>query len=265
MGAFICPQGHSSDAGDYCDVCGAPIGVATAASTAAAAPPPSPPKAPLSSLSLATKACPNCHASNSEDSLFCEDCGYDFTTGQLPAPVEPPPPGTLAPPPVPPVAAPATVTAPPAGAVPGLPSDLMSDWVAELWVDPDWYASEGTDAPDPCPSSGLPKVISLPVRGALIGRTSKSRTINPEIEAGADSSVSHRHAQLTLDAGRWYVEDLDSTNGTYAAPAGGPLPTTSLVPGQRHELKDNERIYVGAWTRLVIRKATAAEKPAPAP
>jgi len=28
--------------------------------------------------------CPNCQAPNSPDALFCEACGYDFTTGTLP-------------------------------------------------------------------------------------------------------------------------------------------------------------------------------------
>ena len=54
MGAYICPQGHSSDAGDYCDVCGSPIGVATAASTAASSP--TPPTPAPSVLNLSTKA-----------------------------------------------------------------------------------------------------------------------------------------------------------------------------------------------------------------
>ena len=34
----------------------------------------------------------------------------------------------------------------------------------------------------------------------------------------------------------------------------GSVPTTPVTPGQRTELADDDRIYVGAWTRLVIRK-----------
>ena len=50
---------------------------------------------------------------NPADALFCEECGYDFTTGQLPAP-------------------PPRRRCPTAGA----------DWVAELWIDPDWFAHQ---------------------------------------------------------------------------------------------------------------------------
>ncbi len=31
--------------------------------------------------------CPNCGADNSVDALFCENCGYDFTTGTMPRPL----------------------------------------------------------------------------------------------------------------------------------------------------------------------------------
>ena len=37
-------------------------------------------------------------------------------------------------------------------------------------------------------------------------------------------------------------------------------PTEPLAPGQRVEIDRDDRIYVGAWTRLVIRQATASEK-----
>ncbi len=73
----VCPAGHASLAQDYCDVCGLPIDSANAPS--AAAPP------PVSvSQRAGRQACPNCGADNSVDALFCENCGYDFTTGTMP-------------------------------------------------------------------------------------------------------------------------------------------------------------------------------------
>jgi hypothetical protein len=30
---------------------------------------------------------------------------------------------------------------------------------------------------------------------------------------------------------------------------------TPIAPGQRVELEDDDRIYVGAWTRIVVRHA----------
>jgi hypothetical protein len=132
------------------------------------------------------------------------------------------------------------------------------EWVAEVWVDPDWYADQDSD--DPCPSPGLPVVVPLRTQSLLIGRHSRSRNINPEIECSADVGVSRRQAQLTTDGQRWWVEDLQSSNGTYVGAASEPLPTDALPPGQRRELALDDRIYVGAWTCIVVRRATPEEQ-----
>ncbi len=42
----------------------------------------------------------------------------------------------------------------------------------------------------------------------LIGRSSEAIPL-------ADHTISRRHCELTPDAGRWYISDLDSANGTY--------------------------------------------------
>jgi pSer/pThr/pTyr-binding forkhead associated (FHA) protein len=102
--------------------------------------------------------------------------------------------------------------------------------------------------------------VPLTVKSVLVGRTSQSRSIHPEIDCSDDAGVSRRQAQLTTDGTRWWVEDLQSSNGTYVGPASGPLPTRPLLPGQRQELADDDRIYVGAWTRVVLRRATQEEK-----
>jgi FHA domain/zinc-ribbon domain len=268
MPTYTCPDGHTSQSGDYCDVCGLPIqgsagssaagsAVGSAAGSSAAPsslPPPlpgsagpragSPPLAsPASSLSLdtpaaATRTCPNCSTDNPADALFCENCGYDFTTGQLPRPLAPP---DLA----------------SAQGVPPPAPDGTVDWVAEVWIDPDWYAAQGVT--DPLPSAGEPAVVPLAERTVLVGRTSTSRNIHPQIDCSADSGVSRRHAQLSTDGQRWWVEDLQSSNGTYVGGAGEPLPTTPVPPGQRVELADDDRVYVGAWTRIVVRRAAPGE------
>ena len=135
---------------------------------------------------------------------------------------------------------------------------IAVEWVAEVWVDPDWYESQESE--DPCPSPGLPVVIPLAAKSVLIGRPSTSRNIHPDIDCTGDSGVSRRHAQLNTDGQRWWVEDLQSSNGTYVGPASGPLPTDPLPPGQRREVSEDDRIYVGAWTRLVVRRATPEER-----
>jgi hypothetical protein len=132
------------------------------------------------------------------------------------------------------------------------------DWVAEVWVDPDWYAEQASE--EPCPSPGLPVVVPLPAQSLLIGRVSKSRNIHPDIDCTSDAGVSRRQAQLTTDGQRWWVEDLQSSNGTYVAAASASLPTDPIPPGQRRELGPDDHIYVGAWTCIVVRHATPEER-----
>jgi FHA domain len=273
MSGATCPSGHASTSTDYCDVCGAPM-TAVAAASAAAVPAASVP-APESS---ACEVCANCQTENVPGALFCERCGYDFTTGALPrvASLDLGPAagasggsagvaasgreaaGSAAP------GATAAVTAGSAapGATGSAPTPLAPavpfEWVAEVWVDPDWYAAQ--DCTEPCPSPGLPTATPLTLRTLLIGRESRSRNIHPEIDCGEDIGVSRLQAQLSTDGSRWWIDDMQSSNGTYIGQDGGPLPTRPLIPGQRHELAEGERVYVGAWTRVVLRRATDEEK-----
>lgn len=253
MTAATCPNGHASASTDYCDVCGAPIG-GVAAPTATM---------PAGGLggglgggpgADARQTCPNCQTENRGTALFCEGCGYDFTTGAMPRRVAPDLAGGTGA--VGPGAAGAATVVPPGPLAPAVPLE----WVVEVWVDPDWYALQ--DTTEPCPSPGLPATVPLRVRSVLVGRTSRSRNIHPEIACEADIAVSRRHAQVTTDGTRWWVEDLGSANGTFVGPASGPLPTKPLVVGQRRELAEDDRVYLGAWTRLVVRRATDEEKAA---
>jgi hypothetical protein len=238
-----CPEGHETTADDWCDVCGAPM--TTAAPPVDSTPPPPPADAPTGPQPAvpATQRCPNCDAEVPGDALFCEECGCDFTTGALPPPRDPATADSL------------SIDIPPVAPTPG-PGPAA--WVAEIWIDPDWYAVQESD--DPCPSAGTPTVVPLRERSALVGRTSISRSIHPQIDCASDTGVSRRHAQLTTDGQRWWVEDLQSANGTFVGSAGGALPTEALTAGQRRELADDERLYLGAWTRIVVREATPDER-----
>lgn len=245
MSTVLCPNGHQSTSTDYCDVCGSPIESAAA-----------PASAPTPAVAATTTTCPHCGAPASSLALFCETCGYDFTTGSLPAGADPTPAvATTAPSAVVTPAPPAPDPAPPALPTPA--PDGQDSWVAEIWVDPDWYAAQQPE--DPMPSAGLPGLVPLRERSVLVGRPSVSRNIQPAVDCGTDSGVSRRHCQLNTDGQRWWVEDLQSANGTYVSRAGDPLPTVPIPAGQRRELEDGDRLYLGAWTRIVIRTALPGE------
>ena len=276
MSVNTCPNGHQSESTDYCDTCGAPIGASSGAgassrgsSTGASSTPASGSPAASTATTATTQPCPNCEQVNTADALFCEACGYDFTTGTMPRPT-----ARAADPAAP--TNPLDLGAPPlttsSGRDAGVPDSVAPDsvapdsvapavqfeWVAEVWVDPDWYA--GQESEEVCPSPGLPMVVPLRAQSLLIGRRSVSRNIHPDIECSADVGVSRRQAQLTTDSQRWWVEDLQSSNGTYVGPASGPLPEDAIPPGQRRELAQDDRIYLGAWTRIVVRRATPEER-----
>jgi FHA domain len=252
-----CPQGHTSSTDDFCDVCGAPMGQGdvhpTTPPTAAlpSLPPVAPPSAstPARLTSASPQPCPHCSATNPADVLFCEDCGYDFATGQLP-PVS--------------ISDPASGSVVSSQRVPVEPANLSGvEWVAEIWVDPDWFTNQ--QAEGTCPTSGLPTVVPLRGTPLLIGRRSRGRNIEPEIDCASDAAISHRHAELTRNGERWSVKDLGSTNGTYVGSPRGIYPHDPLPPHRPRELADDERIYLGAWTRVVVRKAIDAEKVGAAP
>mgnify|MGYP001191485618 CR=1 FL=1 len=258
---MICPSGHESAATDYCDVCGTALSPAPTSDAASAAPAHDAPEAsaespavtPAASGSVGTSSsdCPHCGAGNLPDALFCEACGYDFTTGAVPASerVEAlPTPAELAPPiPASDMSAEAANPAP----------ENPEAWVAEVWIDPQWYASQSS--PDPLPSAGPPRVVPLRHTSLLIGRASQSRGINPDVDCGVDNGVSRRHAQLTTDGSRWWIEDLDSSNGTFVSDVVGELPTTEIARRTKVELGPDTRIFLGSWTRVVVRRADPGE------
>lgn len=377
MSSF-CPNGHHSDSADYCDTCGTPMGAGTTGGSVpgggVAAPTPPVPSAPPAAGSgsppptaampagsaaggpggpvvPATRPCPHCGATNEVDDLFCEACGYDFTTGTPPMevratrssldlgeepdapepapsgldlaaaaeapvlpsgaeaqpepepepepepaaepaaepdpgpaaepaprqasavpmplaepapgapPVAPPSPPAAEPPPVPMPAA-----APPAGVAAERrrplyrpPSQQSApDWVVEIWIDPEWYAVQRSE--HDCPSPDVPDVVPVRGRTALVGRPSATRNVHPDVDCGSDTGVSRRHAQFTSDGRRWWIEDLGSANGTYVGSAGAALPVDPIDVGRKVEVDAADRMYVGAWTRLVIRPATDSER-----
>jgi hypothetical protein len=245
MSAVSCPNGHQSADQEWCDTCGAPIsatptnaapaapGAAVGAGSKAASATPAPGGG---GTTPPPEACPHCSTLNPVSALFCESCGYDFTTGQAPEPMPTPEPV------VEPTSAPAA-----------------TGWLLVVEVDPEWFALKGELADQPCPPATT-RTVPLVAHASLVGRSSQSKNVHPEIALDNDTGVSRRHAQFvtTADGAGLSVIDLSSTNGTYVVESGqSPSALTEpIVVGESVELRDGDRVYVGAWSRLTVRRST---------
>lgn len=189
--------------------------------------------------------CPNCSAELDAGSRFCEVCGYDPSTGSLPqAPIVRPaidPLRTPEPPPAP-------VMPPPPPAQPGVPGAVRL--VAVITADRPYYDSNHVSEVQ-FPLGVPPRAIELPAGPVSIGRRSRSRGTEPNIDLAGppeDPAVSHTHASLLpSDDGRWELVDHGSTNGTYVNEEPQPVPVNQPVP-----LSPGDRIYLGAWTRITL-------------
>jgi hypothetical protein len=224
---YTFPKGHPSTADDYCDECGAKIGGTMAfpvppplPATTGALPVTAPMPVVAASSTPTGTPCPNCGTPRTGNWRFCEDCGYDHTTGKVPVIDVPPP-------------------VPKAG-----------QWTATIFADREYFHANAIDGVD-FPPSSQDRTLILPAPQARIGRKSTSKGTDPEIdlsEAPLDPGVSHSHALLTLSVdGVWLVSDLGSTNGTYINDEPKPL-----TAGQSRALVDGDRVHVGAWTTIAM-------------
>ncbi|MFI6350776.1 FHA domain-containing protein [Streptomyces sp. NPDC050560] len=86
-----------------------------------------------------------------------------------------------------------------------------------------------------------------------IGRRRHSTGDTPDIDLSVppeDPGVSHQHALLVAQPdGSWAVVDQNSTNGTTVNGAEEPIQPFVPVP-----LQDGDRVHVGAWTTITVRR-----------
>jgi FHA domain len=255
-----CPNGHQSTDPEWCDTCGAPLGTpaagvasGSASGSGPAASGSAPSAAPISGVTVGvgkpgvTINCPSCGDTNAESNLFCESCGLDFVTGQVPTPPSPP---ATAPDPVLPAAAPAAI-APPVD--PG--TDL--GWTVTLAVDTEWFAAKGEGIGTP--PSRAERVQELRHSPLVIGRT-RSAGASPGIVIDDDHGISRRHAEVTHDPATdsWSITDLGSTNGTFVVTSHAEIQASMspVTPNTPTPLSESDRVFVGAWTRVTIARTT---------
>ena len=215
MTTYACPKGHASETDDFCDTCGAKIGGAAEVTSA-------PPV--VDTPATGGALCPNCGTPQAGTTRFCEDCGYDHTTGKVP------------------LLTPTSPAAPAPGPGP------VSGWTATIEADRAYFDANAIEGAD-FPADTGRHVIGLPSPQARIGRRSSSKGTQPEIDlSDSDPGVSHNHALLTLSVdGAWLVSDLGSTNGTYLNDESRPL-----TAGDSRTLKDGDQVHVGGWTTITL-------------
>ncbi|WP_231861405.1 FHA domain-containing protein [Frankia alni] len=124
-------------------------------------------------------------------------------------------------------------------------------WEAIVEAEREYYDS-GDDHRVPFPTFYPRRVFALAGAQMLVGRRSESRGIHPDIDlsgAPEDPGISRSHALFEqLPDGGYAVRDPGSTNGTRLNDEPDPI-----EPGQPVPLRDGDRVYLGAWTRITLR------------
>ncbi len=162
--------------------------------------------------------CPNCKHWNEPGARFCEECGTELPEEQAAAPV---------------------VSVRPAVATDSVPAIV-----------------ESTDVP-PIPQQDLTPIDSQPIvpyqgprlvldstgsifklgDATVIGREDPS--IQIDLDGYPDAKyVSHRHAQIIKMNGKFYVEDLGSSNFTW-------VNEIKLIKGQSEPLEQDDKLKLG--------------------
>jgi len=166
-------------------------------------------------------ACPSCGASIQSDATFCGQCGSnlapvtdepDITIAQT---------GPVATPPPPPVA--------PVAKTPVTATRLQTQLARLLHVQTN-------------------TLLELPAQLNVIHIGKPNDQIPPDVDVSGfpDSDVVSRiHADIRIEAGVYYIEDIGSSNGTYVNH--NPLP-----PGDRHRLRTGDRIALGKGDKVTF-------------
>ncbi|MFD5570873.1 FHA domain-containing protein [Streptomyces cadmiisoli] len=148
----------------------------------------------------------------------------------------------------------------PGGAQPPRPGapQRPSTWTATIGPDRDYFmAMMHRSGPEAAglnlPAYSPEQQRTLSGNQITIGRRRHSTGDTPDIDLAVppeDPGVSHQHAVLVQQPdGSWAVVDQNSTNGTTVNGSEDPIQPFVPVP-----LQDGDRVHVGAWTTITIRR-----------
>ena len=133
-----------------------------------------------------------------------------------------------------------------------------ASWTAVIAPDRDYFLAMMQRSGPEANGLNLPAYspeqrVALSGNQITVGRRRHSTGESPDIDLSVppeDPGVSHQHAVLVRQPdGSWAVVDQNSTNGTTLNGAEDPIQPYVPVP-----LKDGDRVHVGAWTTLTIRR-----------
>ncbi len=215
---------------DYCNSCGAAITAPDAALSSNTSELTAPRVGEAELTDGVPGVCPNCTTVRKPGEDYCEVCGLEFKTGEMPAPPPPPRP------------------------VEAVPERGQGSWHAVVATDRPFFDGFRTeqDSDVVFPEGVAPREVVLEGGTVVIGRRRSADDESPAIDLSGpsgDPCVSRRHAMLVAQAdGTWAVTDTHSTNGTWLNGAATPLP-----PGEPVQLHDGDRIFVGAFTVITMR------------
>jgi pSer/pThr/pTyr-binding forkhead associated (FHA) protein len=175
--------------------------------------------------------CRSCGQANLEGSMFCENCGAKLEATPVVAPPVAPPVQPSPPP-------------PPANIVPEKPAPIQPPVApaSAPAAQPPVVAMAGISGRILIQSANVSLNIPQGKTVILIGREDPVSGIFPEIDldpyGGQEAGVGRKHAQMTVNAGQVFIEDLDSVNGTV-------LNRQRLTPRQPQPVKNGDEIRIG--------------------
>ncbi|MEC4803920.1 MAG: FHA domain-containing protein [Jaaginema sp. PMC 1079.18] len=199
-----------------------------------------------------TTACPSCGNTVQADASFCGQCGFNLAQSSSEGDTSLPPDSeesSATSPPLPtinvhetesessatpnPTPVPVNLAKPPQSSQPSTPpvaaTQLQSPSALLLHV------QTNTE-------------IELPQHSPVIHIGKPGAAIPPDVDVSGfpDSSIVSRvHADIRLEEGIYYIEDVGSSNGTY-------VNHTPLVVGNRHRLRAGDRIALGKEDKVTF-------------
>lgn len=209
-------------------------------------------------LPIAT-SCPNCGAAVQTDATFCGQCGFNLKSsaelgGGIPIPnLVPDVPLLIVPDPL--------VSLEPVAGVPEMPPTVVNP------PPPEPLTAPVIPIPPPAntPVAETSNKTQLQIQTASLLHVQTGTTIdlpnltvihlgkpNDQVPPDIDVSgfpeseiVSRVHADLRVEAGVYYLEDMGSSNGTY-------VNHNPLSPGNRHRLRPGDRISLGKGDKITF-------------